>query len=264
MPDSADPPDPDSETEPFAETTASVWEHIEDLRWVLIKIIVTLFIAVIAVFCFLLQFKAILDWPLNRALELTGKAETFILYARSPMEPIAVFVQIAFFGGVGLSIPVALYFVAKYLAPALTPRERKILNPICLGILGLFVGGVLFAFLLVIPMMLWASFWMASQIGIGELWSPATYYGTVVWTCLGIGLVFEFPLVLIVAQYLGILEPNDLLHFRRHAFVVIVVLAAVITPTGDPITLGLTTLPLYALYEASIVIGRRLGNGETD
>jgi sec-independent protein translocase protein TatC len=249
-----------SPTEAPSHETSSMplWDHIEELRWVLIKCLLALLVAGVLTSLFAFQFKALLDWPLQQGLHIAGKTGPFELYARGPFEPFSVFFQVIMLGSIGLALPFCLWFIASFVAPGLTEQESRLLKPFCLAMLGLFLAGALFSYFIVLPMMMAASFWMSGLMQLQELWSPATYYGAVVWMSLGMGLLFEFPLVIILLQLLGIVDTAMLCAGRRYAFVVLLILAALITPTGDPVTLALVALPLYGLYEAAIAIGRRL------
>lgn len=240
-----------------SDSAMTLWEHIEELRWVLVKTLVafTLFTVLIALLLF--PFKGVLDLPLTRGLAMAGIDQELVLRTAGPVEPFAVMFQIVFFGAIALTLPFALYFLAQFVAPGLTEKERRILRPSCLAILGLFLLGAAFSYVFVLPMTIFASFWMHGQLNFVPLWSPTMYYGTVVWMTLGLGMLFEFPLILLLLQYLGILTTRHLQLGRRYAIVVILILAALITPTGDPITLFVVALPLYALYEAAIATGKR-------
>ncbi len=234
----------------------SLWDHLEELRWVLLKTAIVFVVAGTVIGCSLLAFQGMLNWPLNQAEAITG--QTVALRTGGPAEIFSVLFQMVFFGALGLALPAALYFLAQFVAPGLTPKERRMLRPVCWALLGLFFAGAALAFFLVLPMMFVISIQLNQLFGFEELWTPGAYYGSVVSITLALGMVFQFPLVLIVLVQLGILSVAGLREARRYAVVIVLIFAALITPTGDPITLGLVFLPLYSLYEGSILVGQRL------
>ena len=89
-------------------------------------------------------------------------------------------------------------------------------------------------------------------------WTPGSYYGLLMWLVLGVGAAFEFPLLIILLIYMGIMSTALLCKYRRHAIVAIFIIAAVVTPTPDPITQTMFAVPLYVLFELSILVGRRV------
>lgn len=236
----------------------TLWEHLEDLRWVLLKSLLIFVLGAVAVGLFSVTFKAVLDWPLTQGAALAGAQGENILRTRGPVEVFGFIFQMVFFGALAIALPFALYFTSGFVAPGLTPRERQMLRPVCLATLALFVAGCALSYLLVLPMMIAASVWMNDVYGFETWWAPGPYYGAVVWTTLGLGIIFEFPLVLVVLQYLDILDAQTLRAGRRYAVVIILIFAALITPTGDPITLMLVSAPLYALYEGAIAVGEKV------
>jgi sec-independent protein translocase protein TatC len=90
------------------------------------------------------------------------------------------------------------------------------------------------------------------------LWTAASYYSLITWMVLGVGMAFQFPLVLLILIYLGVLSVHQLVAFRRYSIVVFLCLCAAITPTTDPVTFIILTIPLSLLYELAIILGRRV------
>lgn len=227
------------------------FDHLEQLRWVLIKCGVAFAIGCAVIGFFLKDVAAILAWPLER---VTGEGSDALqgLVTRSPMGVFFVLVQICGLGGLGITLPLMLFWIAGFIAPALTPKEKRRLAPGCFLALCLFLGGALFAYFLLLPTSLMVSAKLNRLLGFELIWSAGSYYGLVVWMTLGVGLICEFPLVLILLVSLGVLSVQQLKQSRRMVLLLGLVIAALATPTGDPLTLLILALPLYGLYELSI------------
>lgn len=235
------------------------WGHIEDLRWVLVKSVAVFLASMVVLMVFSVRAQKLLTWPLLYGLRLSGSENTDILLRTDgPFSVFTFMLQLWVFGGLLLSLPFILYFAAGFIAPGLTADEKKLLRPVAFSGLGLFLLGCLFAFFLLLPTYIAVSLSLEKTFGFASLWTPGNYYGAVVWTTLGMGLVFEFPLVLILLQYLGLTSAQTLKKYRRHAFIFILIFAALLTPGGDPISLAVCSLPLYALFELSLIVGERV------
>ena len=134
----------------------------------------------------------------------------------------------------------------------------KAVLPMCLSALVLFLVGASFGFFLLMPSTIRISIELANQFGIENRWTVGTYYSTLTWLVVGAGGVFEFPLVIVLLVWLGIMTTAFLRKYRRHAVVVIFIIAAIVTPTPDPFTQTLFAIPLYALYEIAILVSSRV------
>ena len=188
--------------------------------------------------------------PGAEGLDAPGSCRLLVL---DPLEPFAVRVSVAGYGGVALAMPILLWQAWRFITPALFPRERrKTLAFVVLAML-LFAGGVSLAFW-TIPRALE----FLATIGGDDLvsfFSPRRYISFVVKMALAFGLGFEFPIVLIFGQIAGFIPTSTLQRIRPWAVVGIVVVGAVITPTGDPFTLLALSGPMYVFYELSILFG---------
>lgn len=239
----------------------SLLEHLEELRFVLLKSVsaLTFFSILVGVLVFTGNFMDVLYWPLDRAQTMLGlEINRDILRTRSPMSVFSVIIQVIFLGGFGLALPFMVYFASTFIAPGLTAQEKRVITPVCLAILFLFLLGAAFSFGILLPLSLTVSLQFNEILGFQPIWEPASYIGLVVWLTLGLGFIFQFPLILILLQYLAIVPTPMLKTYRRHAVVAILLFAAVITPGGDPITLGLMAAPLFLLYELAIFAGAKI------
>lgn len=234
-----------------------LWDHLEELRKALFACALALLVSTALVVCFLPGMARLLMRPLHQAMAnqphlLQGLVTT------SPMGVFSVLLQVCLMGGVALALPFMLFFMARFIAPGLTQTEKHALLPAAAAALCLFFAGASFSYFWLLPLSLQVAIELNRVFGFELIWSAPHYYGLVVWMTLGIGLCFEFPLVLILLIKLGVIQANTLARFRRHAFIIIMVLSAFITPGGDPLSLIILTLPLYGLFELSIWIGKRL------
>jgi sec-independent protein translocase protein TatC len=156
-----------------------------------------------------------------------------------------------------------LFFIGQFVAPALSEKELKAVLPMCLSAFVLFITGAVFAFILLVPATVRMAIEINKGFGLAFRWTVGSYYSVLSWLTLGVGAAFEFPLVIVLLVWMGIVSTAFLRKYRRHAFVVIFIIAAIITPTPDPITQTMFAAPLYALYEIAILVATRVEKNRT-
>jgi sec-independent protein translocase protein TatC len=181
-----------------------------------------------------------------------GDCDALIL-ATDPLEGFATRLKVAGYGGVFLAMPIILWQLWKFVSPGLYTNERRYAAPFVLSAMVLFALGAGLAYW-TLPRALG----FLLEIGGDEIvsaYSPAKYLGLVVYMMLAFGVGFEFPILLVFLQLAGIIEPATLRRTRRYAVVIIFVLVAVITPSGDPFSLFALAVPMVVFYELSILIG---------
>lgn len=227
-------------------------EHLEELRHVLFKSVVSFILAVLVVAVFFIKFNQFLRAPLEKAMANHGVTEALV--TTGPFGVFSFLLQIGFMGGISLASPFILYFVSSFVAPGLNVKEKRVLLPGCLVGLLLFCLGCLFSFFVLIPAALNVSIYLNKLLGLELIWRADRYISLLLWMVLGIGLSFEFPLAITLLVYVGILRQQQLRNVRRYAVVGFFVLAAIITPTGDPFTQLLMAVPMWLLYEGSIIV----------
>ncbi len=232
-------------------------EHLEELRQVLTKSLLAYLFATILVAAGITYLTDFLYWPLEQALD-RNVLEKEGLILTSPMAIFTLMIQIVLFGGFALALPFMLYFLIQFIAPALTPQERRLLRPVCLSILALFLLGCGFSFFLLVPAALSAAHQLSTAFGFKTLWTADAYFNLVVWMTFGVGLTFEFPLLLLLLVKLGILRGSQLLSLWQYALVFFLVLSALITPTSDPLTFVILAIPLYVLYLLTALFAHRM------
>jgi len=245
-------------------------EHVEDLRKSVMRVAVTFGLGFLACLVFYKEIPAFLQLPLEWAKAASPEMAGFgQLREFTFMGVWNVLMYTAAAGGVGLASPVFLYELARFIGPALTSRERRGLIPFCVGALGLFISGALLAFLYLTPMSIVTWHHFATGMGLVTDWQGSDYYGFVVMMSLLTGVALQFPLALIILMWLELVRPRTLLRSWRGMLFGIVVLAAVVTPIGDPLTLGVLTGLLFILYLAAVGIGaslvrrKRLARGDS-
>lgn len=232
-------------------------EHLEELRWTLVKCAVVFAIAAGVIAYFMKDFNDVLLWPLHHVAAENSSLK-LDLSTRSVMESFGIVIQLCGFGGLAAAGPFMIFFVGQFVAPALTKEEMRLVLPTGLSAFLLFLLGASFGFFLLIPSTLRVSIELNELLGFSTLWTPDSYYSLLVWLVFGVGLAFEFPLLIVMAIHFGLLEVKTLRKFRRHAIVAIFIIAAIVTPTPDPFTQCLFAAPLYFLYEVAIIVGARV------
>jgi sec-independent protein translocase protein TatC len=226
-------------------------DHLEELRWRLLWSIVAVVISSIIAFAFVHYFGVLdlLVEPIRKAYEDPGLRLIFL----SPADPFFVTLRLAIYGGLILSFPILVYHTWAFLSPALEKDEKRAIMPaLYLGLL-LFIAGVALAYFAALPMTLafFKGFLTASLEGQLEI--NATL-GFIVKLLFAFGVVFELPIVILALSLMGLVTPTFLRSKRRHAIVLITVLASFITP-GDAITLTVMMMfPLVLLYEFGILL----------
>ena len=235
----------------------SLMAHLEELRRRLL--ICALAVTAGAVACWFL-YPQILDLLLEPYCQLRGSpgptpvfGEGCDLLVTDPLEPFSVRLMVAGYGGLALAVPVLLWELWRFVVPGLVARERRWALPFVL------IGAVLFAAGCAL------AYWSIPRaldflVGIGgpdlvSVFSPARYLGFVLKMTVAFGVGFEFPLVLIFLQIIGIVTPATLRRIRRFAVVGIVAFVAILTPSGDPFTLLILSVPMVVFYESAILFG---------
>lgn len=233
------------------------WEHLEELRGVIIKSVIAFVICAALIGYFIREFNEGLRWPLlyvqkdypNLPIEL-GTMKI--------MEVFTMIIQMCVMGGLVLAAPLILYFIGQFVAPALTEREMRAVAPMCISALVLFLIGASFGFFILMPKTIEVAMQLNQFFELELRWTAGDYYSTLSWLVLGVGGAFEFPLVIVLLVWLGVMSTAFLKKYRRHAIVAIFVMAAIITPTPDPVNQTIFALPLYVLFEISILVSARI------
>lgn len=220
----------------------------------LFKCVVAFLIACVVVAYFFDEVKSLLDWPLREGRVRSGHPETVRVITNTLMASFSVYISVGFLGAITLSMPFILLFFGQFVSPALTPKEKRLLIPGGIAALLLFLAGGAFAFFLLLPSVVDVSISANVDLGSDLLLSLDSWYSSVTWMVLGMGVAFQFPMIIQILVFLDLMAVSTLRKWRRVAFVICMVAAALITPTPDPFNMLICTAPLYLLYEAAIVV----------
>jgi len=248
------------------------WDHLDELRGVILKSLAAWCVAAVGAFCFKEQLFAFLfaptqpDFILYRALcrlahssgwEALCPEEVEIGFINTELTAqFMTHIQIALFAGLIVAMPFIVYWVYGFIAPALYEQEKRYSLALVFSSLALFVAGVALTYLVIFPFAFrFLGTYQVSELVVNQI-SLSSYFSLFIVLALLMGLFFEVPVLTWFLARMGILKADHLRRYRRHVFVAILILAAVITPTGDPFTLLLVTLPVYLLYELSIFLVR--------
>ena len=291
-------------------------EHLEEMRFVIIKILAFFSVALVFVLVFFHYFNSMMLYPLNSAKEIlanwvgdeqvtdvkterigpvylvpaggdgktkTGpyyiepKDDSIVLFkdkkpanpwyadiklrSMSFTTPIVVYFYVGFLGALGLSLPAAFYFSARFVAPGLKKEELAMLRPGIIAAIFLFAVGVCFAFFFMLPMGIAFMSWMSQGMQMEMFPDAQSYYSMVIFLTMAVGVTFELPLVEFILIYLGVLDTAWLKNNRRMVFLIILIFATVITPP-DAITQVSLTIPLYLMYEVALRLGEKMRNAK--
>lgn len=239
---------------PDSETAKPFLDHLEDLRWTVVKMAVTLFGAMILAFAFREQLVHVMQRPLHLVDPKIGA-----LRALGITDSITVSFSLAFYAGIVLSFPLLLYFVAEFVLPALTAMEKRMLLPAIFASFVLFLIGVAFCYFWLLPKTILFFFSDTESLGWQPAWTVQEYYSFVTRFTIGFGLAFELPIVVLALVRFGLVTYEFMAGTRPYAIVLIFLLAAVITPTPDMLTMTAMGAPMYVLYESCIWIAWLMG-----
>ena len=223
-------------------------DHLEELRFRLFWIVGALLVGVAVSFWLVLKYNLILLLQRPILPFLTGP-----LVVTNPGDAFGVLISTSLIFGVVLALPVVLYHVWAFLSPGLYAHEKRLVVPVLLGATVLFMAGVALSFFVVLPVTL--KFLMEVT---GDAFQPmitaAGYFNFAITMSLAFGAVFELPILIVALTALGLVTPAMLVKFRRFAFIGCLVTAAFITPGSDVLSLCLMAVPLYLLYELSVIL----------
>ena len=235
------------------ENKLTVLGHLGELRKRLIRSVIAVAIGV--VICFIFR-----DWLIYYLKLPAGNPE---LIRTEVTEMLSVAMRISFFGGIALAMPYITYHVIMFVSPALTHREKKYIYLILPWIALMFIGGVAFAYFVLLPPALGFLFEFGSNVAT-PLFKIGNYINVVTRLLLALGLVFEMPVLTTFLARIGVLKPKWLSDRRKVAIIFAFILAAIITPTFDPINQCLVAAPLIVLYELSIWLAKLVQRKETE
>jgi sec-independent protein translocase protein TatC len=242
----------------MSEQVMTFWDHLDELRSVIIRILVITVMAAAVAFCLKEELFAVVlaprtsDFityrlmgvePFNIHLMNTGLTEQFMIHLKTAM-----------YAGVLVVSPYIIWQFFRFISPALYDNERKYATLLCTSGYLMFMLGTALNYFLIFP--LTVKFLGTYQVSpdVANMLTLQSYMDTLIMMCLVMGIVFELPVVSWILGRMGLVNRQMMRSMRRHAVVVILVVAAIITPTTDAFTLFIVALPIWLLYEVSILI----------
>ena len=242
----------------MSEQVMTFWDHLDELRSVIIRILVITVVAAAVAFCLKEELFAVVlaprtsDFityrlmgvePFNIHLMNTGLTEQFMIHLKTAM-----------YAGVLVVSPYIIWQFFRFISPALYDNERKYATLLCTSGYLMFMLGTALNYFLIFP--LTVKFLGTYQVSpdVANMLTLQSYMDTLIMMCLVMGIVFELPVVSWILGRTGLVNRQMMRSMRRHAVVVILVVAAIITPTTDAFTLFIVALPIWLLYEVSILI----------
>lgn len=237
------------------EARMSLIEHLTELRDRLIKIVLAIAFGVLIAFLLYNRIFHLLIGPYEHIANSDNSLTGGKLLQVDPLEGFGIRMKLAAYGGIAIAMPVILWQVWRFITPGLYAHERRYAVAFVSSALVLFIMGATLAFL-TLPQ---ALKWLVSIGGANNFvtaFAPAKYFTLITYMMLAFGLGFEFPIILVFLQLVGVLTVATLRRFRRYAVVGITVVVAIITPSGDPISMLMLSVPMVLFYEAAIIVGR--------
>ncbi len=225
-------------------------DHLEELRWRILWSLLAIFAGSIVGFILVLRFE-VLDLLINPFYEVMGEEQRLIFL--TPTEPFFLLLRIGILSGVVLVSPIIVYQIWAFLSPALERHEKKVIIPSLYGGVLLFAGGVYLAYTQALTAALRFLLFFGEDY-FDMMLQAGPYFSFVTKILIAFGVLFELPIVIVILSALGLVTPAFLRAKRRHAIVIITVLASVLTP-GDVVTVtAMMMVPMVVLYEISIVL----------
>lgn len=234
------------------------WDHLDVLRASIIRIILAFVVVAFALFPFKsFLFDSLILAPTSSDFwlyKLIGTDFSLSLVNIEVTTQFMIHMKMTLLCALVLTFPYVIYLVWDFIKPALYVDEKKALRKAFLLASVLFYVGVVVSYMIIIPLML--NFFSDYQVSseVPNMFSLSSYISLFTSMLLTFGIVFEFPTLTLLLSSLGLLHKETMKKYRKHAICAIVILAAVITPSGDPFSLAIVALPIYVLYEFSILI----------
>jgi sec-independent protein translocase protein TatC len=234
----------------------SLMEHLTELRDRIIKIALAVVVGMVLAF---LLYDPIYNFLLQPYEDLANARDSVIGDGKplvlDPLEGFAIRMKLALYAGIAIAMPVILWQIWRFVTPGLYAHEKRYAIPFLVSALTLFVLGAGLAYY-TLPRALEFLIDIGGTDNFVTAFAPAKYFTLITYMILAFGIGFEFPILLIFLQMAGIIDHRQLRHFRRYAIVGICVLVAVITPSCDPISMLMLSVPMVLFYEVAIVFGR--------
>jgi len=255
-------------------------DHLEELRWHLIRSVAAIGISAIVFFIFVREIvNDILLAPARdnfvtyawfcKLSHVLGLGDTICMQGVKvsfiSTELTGQFISsftISFVGGFVVAFPYIVWEFWRFVKPALSEKEKNNTGGVIFWVSLLFFTGVAFGYYILTPFMVnfYFSYSLSPLIEIKPTFSD--YLENLIYTTVGIGVLFQMPLLVMILAKIGIVTGTFLRKYRKHAFIIILIAAAIITPSTDPFSLAIVAIPLYLLFEASIIVASRINKSQ--
>lgn len=250
-------------------------DHLEELRWHVVRAVIAIIVASLIVLFNIdyvvnniymgpahkdfVTYRWLCDLGNWMGVDALCLSDFSIKFQSNAMtEQFLTTFTVGFTSGFILAFPYVFWEVWKFIRPALSNKERQGTSGAILWISTLFFLGVAFGYFVLTPFMVnfYSTYSLSPLIDFRPTISD--YFENLIYLTVGVGLLFQLPVVIMLLTKVGMLTPITLRRIRKYAFVVIIIMAAIITPSTDPFSLALVTVPLYGLYEFSIMLSMRI------
>ncbi|MBD2136297.1 twin-arginine translocase subunit TatC [Anabaena sp. FACHB-1237] len=230
------------------EVEMSIFDHLEELRQRIFTALIAVVVAIIG--CFI--------WvkPLVQLLQIPAHGAKFFQLA--PGEFFFVSFKVAGYSGLILASPFILYQIIQFVLPGLTRRERQLIIPVVLGSSILFIFGLIFAYIAIIPATL-RFFTSYGADVVEQFWSLDKYFELVLISLFGTGIAFQVPVIQLLLALLGIVSSEKMLTGWRYVMLISVIVGAIITPSTDPVTQSLLAGAVFGLYFGGVGVVKLIG-----
>ena len=243
-----------AQTQPSGGEAMTLTQHLGELRSRIIRSVLAVSLGMMVILAFYDPVLRFLRQPYaNVCARRPDLVQDCDFSTLGPLEGFNTRLKISLYGGLILALPIVLWQIWRFIVPALHSKEKKYAIPFVLSSVLLFVLGGFFAYYTLDKGLEWLISWSGSDVR--QAFQISKYVSFVGLMVAAFGIGFEFPVLLVFLQLAGVVKPRQLVQGWRVAIVVIVVIAAVITPSGDPITLLLLSVPLMLFYFIAILIG---------
>jgi sec-independent protein translocase protein TatC len=231
----------------------SLMDHLRELRGRVVKSVAAIIVGLVVCYFLYEQIYTFMIRPYCESVESID--EKCQLYYTDLLGGFVLRMKVAMWGGIIVALPVILWQLWRFIVPGLYKNERKYTIAFVATSLLLFALGAALAYYTLPTMLEWLRGASSPDPSLVPLQTVDRYFWLTAMMMVGFGIGFEFPVLLVALQLVGVLTPTMLASWRRYAAVGIVLLVAVITPGGDPISLVMLSVPMYVFYELSILIG---------
>jgi sec-independent protein translocase protein TatC len=244
----------DAEEDGSGDATMTLTEHLAELRARIIRSALAVTVGMVLIVAF---YDQVLDFLIKPYEDLCAeKGASFCdpqVFTFSPTEGLSTRIRVGMYGGIVLALPVIMWQVWRFIVPALNRKERKYAIPFVLSSVVLFVAGGVLAYTTVGRALEFLIAWSGADVD--QVFSVSSYISLIGLMIFAFGIGFLLPVLIVFLQLANVIRPRSLLRGWRYATIAVFVLAAAITPSGDPVTLMMLGVPMMILYFLSILIG---------